>query len=148
MKSIDTSRAIIVGAREYISLPIFKLDNIEARIDTGAKTSALHVSDIETFKQDGEELIKFVLPKADYPNLPADLQFTQSINAIRRIKSSNSHVERRFVIDTVLNIGAHSWQIELTLTDRAQMKHPMLVGRQALQNNVLVCPWREFLLPS
>lgn len=143
--TIDNS-AIILGATELCTLRELGLSEINTRIDTGAQTSALHAIDIRSSKRSGVPWVSFTLPATDYDGLNEDIQCEHAVHDIRRIKSSNGQSEKRYVISVELTIGEHTWPIELTLSNRSAMTHPMLLGRQAMQGNVFVHPRKTYLL--
>jgi len=133
---------LIVGWREWGSLPTLNIPAIKIKIDTGAKTSTLHALNIEIVVQDQKRYVRFCV----YP-----LQRNNSI--VRRcilpvldervIKSSNGQEENRITVLTPIRIAEKQWDIELTLTDRSTMFFNMLLGRQAMKN-LLVDPAQSF----
>jgi ribosomal protein S6--L-glutamate ligase len=120
---------LILGWREWIALPDLGLPSIKAKIDTGARTSALHASDIELL---ADERVRFVVHPAP---LRPDIAITCVAKVVgnRSITSSNGEREHRIVISTRLAIADRQWLIEITLTNRETMRTRMLLGRQALQ---------------
>lgn len=131
---------ILIGAVENIELPELKLGVIATRIDTGAKTSAIHVDHIE---EHGDSVKFWFHP--DFHDVSKTIQCEAKIHDVRTIKSSNGSAERRFVIKTTARIKDSQWLIELTLTDRSSMKHLMLLGREALNHRFIVDPACEFI---
>ena len=136
----------ILGWEEWLSLPDIGLPAIKAKIDTGARTSALHASVIEPFGPAERPQVRFLLR----PN-PADptLEVTCSARVIdrRNITSSNGERELRYVIATTANMGTRSWPIELTLTNRSAMAYRMLLGRTAIADDMIVDPNSSFAQP-
>ncbi|WP_371157892.1 ATP-dependent zinc protease [Jannaschia sp. 2305UL9-9] len=127
---------IIVGWMERISLPDLDLDNIPAKIDTGARTSALHATRIETFTRDGAAWVRF---RVRHPGARSGVTHEQPIHERRDIKNTSGVPEDRIVIRTDLLIAGHRWRIDLSLTDRTNMRSPIIVGRTALSaHNVAV----------
>lgn len=143
MSNKDYANHMIVGVIENIDLPELGLFNIAARIDTGAKTSALHVDHISTSKPNGEVSFEF---HPDVHNIEQVIKCKAKLQDTRWIRSSNGERERRYVIRTQASMGGRSWEIELTLTDRSSMSHLMLLGREAMQEGILVDPENTFLL--
>lgn len=133
----------IVGAIENVDLPGLGLFNIATRIDTGAKTSALHVDHISMNKPNGEITFEF---HPDIHNVNEVIKCKAKLQDSRWVRSSNGEKELRYVIRTMAKMGGQSWEIEMTLTDRSTMSHLMLLGREAMQNGILVDPKNTFLL--
>ncbi len=135
----------IIGSREWCSLPQLGINLIKAKIDSGAKTTALHADNLTEFVKDGEEWVRFSLhPLKSRPDLVVECEakFVEK----RIIKSSNGTKEERYVIITQLLLGKSSYPIEVTLTNRKLMGFHMLLGRQAMSNRVLIdCEFRYLL---
>ncbi len=133
-----------LGWREWVSLPELGLPVIKAKIDTGARTSALHAFGVERYRQSGRDRVRFQI----HP-IQRDFETVVVGSALlkdeRLVKDSGGHIEMRYVIETTLQIGQASWPIELTLTNRDSMRFRMLVGRQAIKNTFLVNPARSYL---
>jgi hypothetical protein len=134
-----------IGWREWVALPELKVDAIKAKIDTGARTSALHAYRIEPFRRAGALWLRLEL----HP-----LQRSQAVRVAceapaidqRTVRNSGGGVEQRYVIRTLIRIGGISWPIELALANRDQMGFRMLLGRTALKGRALVEPARSYLL--
>jgi len=139
---------IRLGWEEWLGLPGLGLPAIRAKVDTGARTSALHAFHIEPFGSARAPKVRFnIHPIAGRD----DLTITCSAPVIDRrdVTSSNGETEMRYVIETTLDVGNDiTWPIEITLTDRATMSSRMLLGRQALREDVVVQPTDRFLLPE
>lgn len=126
--------ALVVGWREWVALPDLGIARIEAKIDTGARTSALHANSIEPFEHDGLACVRF-----DVAGEAESVPWHKAPIADRRaVRSSNGESELRFVIRTELLLAARRWPIEITLTNRERMELPMLIGREALAGRALV----------
>lgn len=136
---------LIVGNAEFVSLPSLQLQGIRARVDTGAKTSSLHVDNIESFTKDNIPYVRFVLSAAIY-DVSEDMSIEAVVVDTRWIKSSNGSREERYVIYANMLIANQQWDIELTLSDRDEMSFPMLLGRQAMAGRILVDPSESYLL--
>ncbi len=133
---------LIVGWREWGSLPALDIPAIKIKIDTGAKTSTLHALDIEIMIRDQKRYAQFCV----YPLQNNSSILRQCILPVldeRIIKSSNGHEEQRITVLTPIRIAEKQWDIELTLTDRSTMFFNMLLGRQAMKN-LLVDPTKSF----
>ena len=136
----------IIGWMETVSLPELGLDQLKAKVDTGARTSALHATDIHTFQRDGETWVAFM---ADSGHGLCDRLMEAPIHEERAIKNTSGMPEDRFVIHTRLKLGAKLWRIDLSLTDRTNMTFPMILGRRALKNrNIAVDAKRTFLVST
>lgn len=135
---------ITVGWREWVALPDLQLPAIKVKVDTGAKTSAIHAEDIVITRKGDKRFVTFtVLPfqrsKAGAVRVKARL-----IDQ-RGVRSSNGKQEIRPVIETTLRVGAAEWPIELTLTRRDVMGFRMLLGREAMRGHILVDPQRSYV---
>ncbi len=122
----------VIGWEEWCSLPDLGLPAIKAKIDTGAKTSALHAYDIKTHTQDNVEYITFKIHPVQGNNA-IEHECTAILIGQRVITSSNGERENRYVIVTPMVCGAKTIKAELTLTSRHKMAFRMLLGREALK---------------
>lgn len=134
----------IVGRLETITLPEFSIDELEVRVDTGAKTSSLHVDNISKYIHQGKPYVKFDI-HPDIHNVNHLIQCSSAVYDIRQIKSSNGSSEQRYVIKTPISLGEDTWAIEITLTDRSDMNYLMLLGREGLGDKFLVDPAKVFM---
>jgi ribosomal protein S6--L-glutamate ligase len=131
------SKKLIVGWREWCSLNELHLPAIKAKMDTGATTSAIHALQIIPMQKNGQDCVKFTV----YPfkeNKKIYRECTLPIVDRRHVVSSDGGKELRYVVKTELSLGLHTVKIELTLTNRAPMRFPMLLGREALEQFALV----------
>jgi hypothetical protein len=135
----------IIGRLESISLPELGIDELQVRVDTGAKTSSLHVDNIVKFMDKGKPCVKFDI-HPDIHNVDRLIACQAIISDIRKIKSSNGKAEQRYVIQTPMKLGSETWPIEITLTDRADMNYLMLFGREAIGNRLLVDASKIFMV--
>ncbi|WP_436399325.1 30S ribosomal protein S6--L-glutamate ligase [Roseobacter sp. S98] len=135
------------GWEEWISLPDLGLPAIRAKIDTGARTSALHAHDIEVFGPAKTPKVRFNVHPIAGRN---DVSITCSAPLVdrREVTSSNGETEQRFVIASTLSVGGQTWPIEITLTNRQQMTSRMLLGRQALGDHISITPTEKHLQPE
>ncbi len=124
---------MLVGWRERVGLPDFGIAAIPAKIDTGARTSALNAAVVETFDHDGVRHVRFLARWPGHERL-----CHAPISDCRSIRSSNGDMQQRFVIKTPLQIGKLVFKAEVTLADRSEMQLPMLVGRTALRRRMVV----------
>jgi hypothetical protein len=134
----------IIGRLESIALPELAIDDLQVRVDTGAKTSSLHVDNIVKSVIDGVHSVTFDI-HPDAHNVGTMIKCTAPISDIRKIKSSNGTSEQRYVIQTPVILGKDEWIIEITLTDRSDMSYLMLFGREAIGTRFLVDPSAVFL---
>jgi ribosomal protein S6--L-glutamate ligase len=136
---------VIFGSEEWFSFPELGIPTIKARVDSGAKTSALHAINITPFIKDGANWVKFDINPIQN-NLKTVLHCEAPLVDKRIVKSSSGFREQRFVIRTTLDIGNSNWPIEMTLTNRDSMGFRMLLGREAMSGRVLVDPEQIYLL--
>lgn len=125
---------LLIGRSDIIDLPEFELYDIPAKVDTGAFTSAIHTSSIKVREEDGIKYIYFKIPAAKKKGKV----FHTSHYEERRIRSSNGHIEKRYVITTEILIFGKLQKIEFSLADRSSMKYPILLGRKLLSKKFVV----------
>lgn len=136
---------MMVGSLEECDLPELHIFSLNMRVDTGAKTSSLHVDNIQPENRDGEDWVSFDI-HPDIHNVARHVRRAAKVKEIRQIKSSNAEKEKRYVIETTMCMGARSWPIEVTLTDRSNMTYLMLLGREAMSGRLVVDPEHEYVL--
>ena len=129
---------------ESIALPELGISDLQVRVDTGAKTSSLHVDNINRSIVDGIHCVSFDI-HPDLHNVKRIERCIVPISDMRNVKSSNGTSEQRYVIKTPVTLGKEQWAIEITLTDRSDMSYLMLFGREALGSRFLVDPSKVFL---
>lgn len=134
----------VIGWREWVRLPKLGISFVKVKVDTGARTSALHAFDIEYFRKRGKEYVRFKVHPIQRSRKTIVSCEAQVIEH-RLVKSSSGHSSLRPVISTDAILGELSWKIELTLTNRDEMGFRMLLGRRALQEHLLVHPSKSFL---
>ena len=140
-------KPLILGRREWVALPDLGLFAIKAKVDTGARTSALHAEQIETIDSASAPRARFLVrPLLEVRDLAVWCE--ADLVGERDVMSSSGERECRCIISTTLRVGKRSWPIELGLTNRHGLVHRMLLGRQAIQPGMLVDPARSFLLPK
>lgn len=136
---------LLVGSLETQDLPDLGLFAIKTRIDTGAQTSALYVDQIEFDEQ--YKTVRFEF-HADSHGLTKTIHCSVKLDAARWVKSSNGEREQRYIISNLAILGEFSWIIQISLTDRSNMNHLMLLGRQAMNTHIIVDPSAAFLVSA
>jgi len=134
----------IIGWKEWLTLPDLGIKGIKAKIDTGARTSALHTYGLEPFEVNGRPMIKFgVHPLQNRDDI--EVRCIADVVDRRRVTSSGGQSEMRYVIATAIVLGELRWPIELTLTNRTAMRFRMLLGRAAISGRMVVDPAKAYL---
>ena len=134
---------MLIGWRERIALPDLGIALVQAKIDTGARTSALHATKIRRFDRDGVEWVRFHIPHASV--LKARDVVARLVDQ-RQIKNTSGLGEDRLVIETLLVLGDRRWKIEVSLADRTAMAMPIILGRTAIRKRgILVDAGKSFL---
>ncbi len=142
--SDNTKPLLHVGWREWLALPDLGLPAIKAKIDTGAKTSALHAFYTEAYEENGIKMVKFGIHPIQR-KLELEVACHAPIKDYREVSDSGGHKEMRYVIESNVVIGDHQWPIELTLTNRDTMRFRMLLGRKAMEQKIIVEPGSSYL---
>ena len=133
-----------IGWREWVSLPDFDVKFIKAKVDTGARTSSLHASDIEDFVRGGTDYVRFCIHPEQRSSQPS-ITVEAPLLTRRRVRNSGGKTELRPVVETEIDLLGQRWSIELTLTGRTAMGFRMLLGREAIRGHFVVDPGRSFL---
>ena len=135
---------VTVGWREWIALPDWGVPFVKAKIDTGARTSALHAFDIETIERDGQPWARFAIhPWQD--SASDEVVVEAPLLARRHVRSSSGTVDERPVVTANVVLAGQSRAVEVTLTRRDEMGFRVLIGRQALRGAFVVDPARSYL---
>ncbi len=140
-----SNNKIILGSEEWCAFPDLGIPAIKARVDSGAKTSALHAINIAPFIKNDTNWVKFDINPIQN-NLKTAIHCEALLVDKRIVKSSSGFREQRYVIQTTINIGDDAWEIEMTLTNRDSMGFRMLLGREAMSGRILVDPEQKYLL--
>lgn len=143
-KKKKSSKHPVVGWREWVGLPNFGVDKIKVKVDTGARTSALHAHRITKFTKDNATYVRFFVHPTQRKKKP-EIECTALVVDEREVKNSGGKATKRFVIRTQIKVGDATWPIELTLTNRDEMGFRMLLGRQAVRRRFLVDPGRSYV---
>ena len=135
----------MIGWREWIAVPALELPALKAKIDTGARTSALHAFYVEEDRSGGRHRVRFGLhPLQRRDDIVAHCE--ADVLDQREVMDSGGHVEKRFVIRQRIRLGDHEWSIEITLTNRDPMGFRMLLGRSALLDRFAVDPALSYVM--
>ncbi len=145
MSTLLKSPLLIGGWREWIALPGLGIERIKAKLDTGARTSALHAYNMQPVSIDGVQHVRFSVHPIQRHRHPAVACQAPLVDE-RVITSSSGKPEHRYVIETLLRLGDEEWPIEVSLTNRDEMSFRMLLGRQALRRRILVDPGSSYRL--
>ncbi len=138
------TQQLIVGWREWVSLPELDIALIKAKIDTGARSSALHAFVIDPYRKGGQRWVMFAI----HPKQKSDVSIEchAPIKDRRLVTDSGGHKQRRYVIETRLTMGPMAINAEVTLTNRDSMLFRMLLGRTAMNNCFMIDPGASYLL--
>ena len=140
MSATNPSRKLTVGWHEGVALPDWGIGEVEAKLDTGARSSALHVDKIEPLP--GHRIgFDIVLSKSSRRRV----HVVTHVSRTGRVRSSTGHTDTRFFVRTRVQLGPIERVVELSLVNRSVMRFRMLLGRTALVG-VVVDPSRTRLL--
>lgn len=137
-----------IGRLEEVDLPDFEMEDLNAKIDSGAYTSSIHAHAIRIVEEDDKRYISFKLLDPEHPQYSENKELFGEVSNIKYVKSSNGFTERRYAIKTRIKIGKKNYKIEFTLTDRRDMKNPILLGRKFLRKKFLIDVSKKNLLPN
>lgn len=141
------STITVIGRLEKIDLPGLSLTDLDAKIDTGAYTSSLHCHNIDLFTRDGKNWVQFNVLDPEHPEYE-NKKYECPVHKIKSVKSSNGITEERVIIKQQTVIHNQNLPIQLSLTNRSEMKYPVLIGRRFLKNRFIVDVSKKFLTHS
>ena len=133
-----------VGWREWLRLPDLGVRLVKTKIDTGARSSAIHADEVVRVRRRGRDYVEFTISPKQRSHR-GSVRASARLLDERRIRSSNGLYDIRPVIETHIDVGGEIWPIELTLARRDLMGFRMLLGRQAMRGRLLVDPSRSYL---
>ncbi|MFD0806273.1 ATP-dependent zinc protease [Nocardioides caeni] len=142
--SSPSTTATVAGWREWVRLPELGVEHVKAKLDTGARTSALHAFDLEEFERDGVDWVRFSVhpwQRSAEDEVPVECP----VHDRRSVRSSTGHLQERIVILTEVELVGRTVRTEVTLTRRDEMGFRMLIGREALRQGFLVDSGRSYL---
>jgi len=132
---------------EKIDLPGLLIFGLDAKIDTGAYTSSLHCHKIFTEVEDGKEFVRFHVLDPDHPEYE-EKEYRSAVHKVKRVRSSNGLIEERVIIKQKVNFFGEKSSIQLSLTNRSEMRYPVLIGRRFLDGRYLVDVSKKYLYKS
>jgi len=135
-----------IGWREFVDLPDLGIRHFRAKIDTGARTSAIHATRQRLVEQDGADWVEFHVP---VPGTPRTTRCRARLVETRAIKNTSGVPQDRYVVETTLVMGGRPWPIEVSLADRENMGFELILGRTAIRRRrMLVNPGKSYLLSA
>lgn len=137
MGNKEKSKLRIIGRRDLIDLPELDLMEVEAKIDTGAYTSALHVQRIKLITKDGKPWVRFRMKHPSHSSFNNKIYEFPVVNE-KRVKNSSGKMEKRVTIQTRVMLFGKAYKVEFSLTNRAKMECPVLIGRKLLYRRFMV----------
>lgn len=144
VRVLKRSAKPMIGWREWVTMSQLGIDKIKTKVDTGARTSALHAWDIESFERDGAAWVRFKVHPLQRNNRQV-IACEAAVIDRRAVRNTGGKAEMRYVIVTGVTLGNVSWPIEVTLTNRDKMGFRLLLGRSAVKNRFLIDAGRSYL---
>ena len=132
-----------LGWREWVFLPSYNYFKLKAKIDTGARTSAIHATNIQIYRKNDSEMVRFQIYQSQ-----SFLDIDTKLISYKKIKSSFGQTETRPTVYMKIQIGAEIWSTEITLAQRAKLTYPMLIGRNTLNKRHIIHSHRSYLAGS
>ncbi|MGI9535145.1 MAG: ATP-dependent zinc protease family protein [Thermodesulfobacteriota bacterium] len=134
---INKKEKLIIGRKDKVDFPKLKLFNIDAKIDSGAFTSAIHCNNIRIKRRGEKRFVYFNLLDHSHPDYNHK-EIRLPLHKIKMVKNSFGHSERRYIVLTDIILFDQKYEIELSLSDRTKMLHPVLLGRKLLKKEFIV----------
>jgi hypothetical protein len=134
----------VAGWREWVGLPGIGVPWVKAKLDTGARTSAIHAFDLEELEKDGERWVRYSVHPWQRSDAGA-VEAEHRVLDVRTVRSSSGSVDERYVVMMDISLVGRTITAEVTLSRRDEMGFRMLVGRQALRQGFVVDPGRSYL---
>ncbi|MDX1590447.1 MAG: RimK/LysX family protein [Balneolaceae bacterium] len=134
----------LIGRLEKIDLPELSLKDLDAKIDTGAYTSSLHCHKIDLFEKEGKQWVSFHVLDPEHPVYEERL-YEAPVHRLKQVRSSNGQIEERVIIGQSVIFNGQKGRIQLSLTNRSEMKYPVLIGRRFLADKYIVDVSKKFL---
>ncbi|MDH5681377.1 MAG: RimK/LysX family protein [Spirochaetota bacterium] len=134
----------VIGRLEKVHFPELQLENISAKIDTGAYSSSLHCHHIVKETHDDRAMVRFELLDPDHPDYQ-EVAFLLPVYKEKKVKSSTGKSQKRIFIQTSISVLGETYTVELSLTNRKAMKYPVLIGRKLLKNRFVVDVSKEYI---
>lgn len=141
----DSADKPVIGWREWVRLDSLNLPPLKAKIDTGARTSALHAFKLDTFSRGGSRWVRFGLHPQQRNRQAVEIREAPIIDR-RTIADSGGHRQLRYIIQSDVTLGHDTWPIELSLTRRDTMRFRLLLGRTALEDRFMIDPSRSYCI--
>ena len=132
-----------LGWREWVFLPLYNDFKLKAKIDTGARTSSIHATNIQVYQKGDSQMVKFQIYQSE-----SFLDIDTKLVSYKKIKSSFGQTEIRPTVHMKIQIGAEIWLTEITLAQRAKLTYPMLIGRNSLNKKHIIHSHKSYLAGS
>lgn len=144
MKGPGAAGPVVIGWKEYVALPGWGVRRLKAKIDTGARTSAIDASSYELTQTPAGLVVQMRLPlSVRHPERVALVQ--SPVMRLVMVCNSGGLREQRPLVETTLRLGAVTKRIRLTVTNRAGMRFRLILGRKALEGDFVVDVSRKYL---
>lgn len=128
---------VVIGKSDKADFPEFQLFDVDVKVDSGAYTSAIHCKDVRVEKEKGKQILYFTLLDESHPAYDHHEYSTRNFK-LKKIKNSFGNSEKRYIITTEIQLFGKLYPIELSLSERGEMRFPVLLGRKLLNNNFLI----------
>ncbi len=128
---------IIIGRLEKVNIPELELQNVIAKIDTGAYRGSIHATEIREIEKKGKKYVEFKILDSDHPEY-SDKVYSFSNYKIKKFRNSGTDPHERYVIFVTLEISDQKLPIEISLSNRADLRYPILIGRRFLKEKFLI----------